>query len=240
MAESFAGGEIGVAQVDVFVRAHRCDPEIFVRDQEMLVGLAKTLKFGQFVVALEHWKQLADPDGAEEAEFARTERRDVWVAQTPSGMYLGKLNLDPVTGAAFSNEHGRLESVLFEADWAEAKDRLGREPKLSELWRTPGQRRCDAFLEMIKRSASTEPGAQSPAPLITILVDYQSIAGQITRPDRICRIEGGPVISPGLAAHLMDGAMDGAQFERIVFTPGNRIECSHKARFFHRGDPAGR
>jgi hypothetical protein len=231
VAAAFAAGEIGVAQVDAFVRAHRSDPEIFVRDQEMLVGLAKTLKFGQFIVAVEHWKQLADPDGAEEAEFARAERRSAWLVPTPSGMYMGKLNFDPVSGAAVFNEHGRLEMILFEADWAEAKERLGREPKVSELWRTPTQRSCDAFFEMSRRSAAKEPGAKPPEPLITILVDYQTISEQFGRPGRICRIEGGPVVSPGLAAHLMDGA----QFERIVFKPGNRIECSHKARFFTGG-----
>jgi hypothetical protein len=219
---AFAAGEIGVAQIDQLVRAQRSDPAIFERDQELLVDLATTLKFGQFVPAVEHWKQFADPDGAEEAEFARAERRDVWLTETPSGMYFGKMNLDPVTGAAFSGEHGRLERILFEADWAEAKERLGRDPKMSELRRTSAQRRSDALFEMTLRSAAMPADAQPPEPLITILVGYE------TAERRICQIEGGPVISPGLAVQLMDGA----EFERIVFKPKNRIECSQKGRFF--------
>jgi hypothetical protein len=225
VAAAFAAGDIGVDQVDHLVRARRSDPSIFERDQEMLVDFATTLKFGRFVVAVEQWKQFADPDGAEEAEFARAERRDVWVVPTPSGMYMGKMNLDPLTGATFSKEHERLGQILFEADWAEAKERLGRDPKVSELRRTPAQRRADALFQMSIRSASMPADAQRPEPLITILVGYE------TALRRICQIEGGPVVSPGSVVHLMDGA----EFERIVFKPGNRIECSQKARFFTGG-----
>ena len=45
---------------------------------------------------------------------------------------------------------------------------------------------------------------------------------------RISRIEGGPIITPGALVPWLDGA----NFERIIFSPGTRIECSPKARFF--------
>jgi HNH endonuclease len=140
-------------------------------------------------------------------------------------MYLGKINLDPVSGKIFFDEQHRLEQILFEADWAEAKERLGREPTINDLCRTPAHRRADAAREMATRSASTEPGAQRPEPLITFLVDYDTAYG------RICQIEGGPIVTPGLVIHEMPGAW----FERIVFKPNNRIECSEKSRFFSGG-----
>src|SRR4029453_1572122 len=55
-------------------------------------------------------------------------------------------------------------------DWADAKARLGREPRLHELGRTPGQRRADALVEMAVRSASTPPHAKRPRPLFTLVI----------------------------------------------------------------------
>jgi hypothetical protein len=75
---------------------------------------------------------------------------------------------------------------------------------------------------MALRSASTPAGAQRPEPRIVFLVGYEAIYG------RICRIQGGPVVTPGsVLEHL-----DGATFERIVFAPGTRIECSPATRLF--------
>jgi hypothetical protein len=225
VAQAFASGEIGAAQVDLLVPARRQNEACFERDEAILVGQATSLKFGAFVAAVKYWGQLADPDGAEEAEFTRADRRDVWLTESISGMYLGKMNLDPYAGSAIYNELVRLEAILFEADWAEAKERLGREPTVGELRRTPAQRRADALLEMARRSASTPADAQRPEPLITILVGYETFLG------RICQIEGGPAVSPGSVVHQMCSAW----FERIVFKPKGRIECSEKARFFAGG-----
>jgi hypothetical protein len=225
VAEAFSAGEIGAAQVDVLARARRAAESIFERDEAMLVEQAKTLRFGDLVKAAEYWKQFADPDGAEEAEFERADRRDVWMTESLSGMYLGQITLDPYSGKIVSNEHLRLEQILFEADWAEATERLGREPTINDLRRTPAQRRADALVEMATRSASTPANAQRPEPLFTILIDYDTFLG------RICELEGGSVVSSGSVIHHMTRAW----FERIVFKAHNRVECSEKARFFAGG-----
>jgi Domain of unknown function (DUF222)/HNH endonuclease len=241
VAAAHRAGDIGAAQVDVLVRAQRTAAALFERDEALLVEQAKALTASQFDRAVEYWKQFADPDGAEEAEFARAERRDVWLVPGPTGMYLGKMNMDPVSGKIYSDELGRLGRILFDADWAEAKERLGRDPTLSELRRTPAHRRSDAATEMAARSASMPADAQRPVPLFSILVDYSTISGVVsgtipgansgTISGRICQIEGGPVISPGSLLHHMEHA----EFERIVFKPKGRIECSEKSRFFLGG-----
>jgi hypothetical protein len=225
VAAAFAAGEIGAAQVDVLARARRAAEPYFERDEEMLVEQSKNLKFAPFSTAIDYWTQLADPDGADEAELERASRRDVYLLPSLNGMYLGKMTLDPTSGAKVSNELERLEEILFAADWAEAKERLGREPMVSELRRTPGQRRADALVEMATRSATAPADGKRPEPLITILVDYPTIKG------RICRIEGGPVIAPGSLLPLIPEAW----FERMVFGPGNRVDCSQQARFFTGG-----
>jgi hypothetical protein len=229
VAEAFAAGDLGAAQVDVLARIRPTNEEAFKRDQEVLVDLATSLTFARLVTATEYWKQHADPDGAEEAELARANRRDVWVTQSLNGMYLGQITLDPYSGKVYFDELERLEQIEFEADWAEAKERLGREPTMADLRRTGPHRRADAATEMAVRSASTKPGDQRPEPLFTIVIDDRTLSEQIgAHHDRICQIEGGSVVSPGSVLHHMPGAW----FERIIFKPKNRIECSEKARFF--------
>jgi hypothetical protein len=220
--EAYSAGEIGTAQVDALLRTRSVNEELFAQHEEILVEQAKTLKFNPLTVTLEYWAQHADPDGAEEAQLAREDRRDVYVTQSIGGMYLGKITLEPYSGAIYANEQARLETILFEADWAEAKERLGREPKLHELRRTTAQRRADAAVEMAIRSATAPKDGQRPEPLITIVVDHPTLLGQISQ------IEGGPPVPPGSILQFISSAW----FERIVFGPDGRGECSVKARFF--------
>jgi hypothetical protein len=121
-----------------------------------------------------------------------------------------------------ANELSRLEHELFEADWAKAKEKLGREPTIAELPRTSGQRRADALKEMAIRSRTAPADGRRPAPSFSILVDYPTLAG------RVCELAQGIVVSPGsLVPWLTE-----AYFERAVFTPGTRVEVSPTARLF--------
>jgi hypothetical protein len=146
----------------------------------------------------------------------------VYLFPSPNG-YLGEMRFDPISGAIVSKEHTRLEQELFEADRAEAKERLGRDPCIDELARTPAQRRADAMVEMAVRSAAANMvQGRRPEPLFTVLIDYPTLFG------RICQLEQGSVVTPGSVLSWMDAAT----FERIVFAPGKRAECSITSRFF--------
>jgi hypothetical protein len=240
-AAAFSAGEIGAAQVDVLAKAAKGHPRgvgtteggpeggtevatavLFARDEALLVGHAKEMKFSPFCALVEYWSQLADPDGAEASDLARQARRDVYLAQSFDGMHLGQMTLDPISGTIVATEHARRERELFEADWKKAKEQLGREPRLHELGRTSAQRRADALVEMAIRSATAPADGRRPAPLFTILVGYETLHG------RICQLEGGGVLSPGTLLPWLNGA----SFERIVFAPGTRVECSVRSRFF--------
>jgi Domain of unknown function (DUF222) len=226
VAQAFLAGAIGVAQVDVLVRAaqgaRRVSDEVFGRDEAVLVQAGTDLKFAAFAKTVAYWTQLADPDGAEASEMEKLARRDVFVSQSLGGMWLGKMTFAPIGGAIFSGELMRREAELFEADWAEAKARLGREPHLDELARTPGQRRADAAVEMAVRSGAMPEGARRPEPLFSVLVDHPTTTG------RICELANGTIVSPGSLVPYLDAAW----FERIVFAPGKRVECSVTSRFF--------
>jgi hypothetical protein len=217
-------GDITGAHVDVMASL-RCDEteEALARDEALLVDQARRLRFDRFTRATAYWRQLADPDGADaEAERLRA-RRDVYLVKSLAGTWLGQMNLDPINGTIVSEELERLEHELFEADRAEARATLGRDPGPGDrLARTLGQRRADALVEMATRSKSCPGQARRPAPLFTVLVGWETLHG------RICELENGTVVPAGsLLAWL-----DRADLERAVFAPGKRVEISPTTRLF--------
>jgi hypothetical protein len=216
-------GDIGVAHLDVLAKAARAvGPEVLRQDEALLVQQATALAFEPFCAAVAYWEQLADPDGTEEAALVRRARRDVFVAESIEGLYLGQITLDPIGGALVAGELSRLTDELFAADWAQASSDLGRPPKVCELGRTGAQRRADALVEMATRSAGAAPDARRPAPLFSVLVGYETLHG------RICELANGTVVSPGSLVPWLDGAL----IERAVFSPPTRVEVSAKARLF--------
>jgi hypothetical protein len=221
-AAAWAKGDIGAAQVDVLIKAKRPVTEDALAGAEpYLVQAGIDMKFASFCGVVAYWEQMADQDGTDEAALAREARRDAYLVPSPDG-YLGKMNFDVIGGAIVAKEHKRIADELFEADWAEAKERLGRDPHVDDLARTPARRRADAMIEMAVRSASTPAGAQRPEPLFTVLIDYPTLWG------RISQLEQGPVVAPGSLIRWLDEAT----FERIIFGPDKRGECSKTSRFF--------
>lgn len=220
---AWADGDITAAQVDV-VDALRDESteEALARDEEMLVTQASTLRYDHFVRAASYWQQLADPEGADDEDERRRARRDVYLDSSFSGMWFGRMTLDPISGTVVSTELERLERAMFEADWAEARDELGREPTHAELRRTSGQRRADALVEMATRSRVAPSNGRRPAPLFSVLVDYEVLRG------RVCELAEGTVLSPGSLLPWLDEAL----IERVVFAPARRVEVSETARLF--------
>jgi hypothetical protein len=222
-AAAWSKGDIGAAQFDVIAALRRPVTEAALeRDEEMLVTQAQKLTFSDLVRVARYWDQHADPDGTEESAMEQRARRGVYLTESISGMFLGQITLDPISGTIVANELGRLEQLQFEADWAEATERLGRDPRADELARTPSQRRADALVEMARRSRSTPADARRPEPLFSVLVGWETLHG------RICELANGGVVAPGALLPWLDGA----DFERIVFGPGTRVEVGITARFF--------
>ena len=226
VAGAWREGAIGedAAKAIASARRHRTEAAM-ARDEEMLVDQASDMGFEDFARALEYWKQLADPEGAEEGEHEKVASRDVFLETSFGGMWLGQMTLDPVSGSIVSNELNRLEHDLFEADCAQAKERLGRPGRIDELARTSGQRRADALVEMATRSRRAPAEGIRPAPLFSVLVGYETVHG------RICELENGTVLHPS----ALEAWMDSAYFERALFSLGNRIDVSVRSRFFTGG-----
>jgi uncharacterized protein DUF222 len=225
-AQAWSTGDIVAAHVDAVASVHRASTEVALeRDEPLLVRQAKRLRFEQFLRAVNYWDQLADPDGTELAAEQRRSRRDMYLQPSFSGMYLGKMTLDPISGAIVSNEHRRIENELFASDWEKARTTLGREPTVADLWRTPSQRRADALVEMATRSATMPADGRRPAPLFTVLVGWETLGG------RVCELAQGIALTPGSLVPWLEYI----DLERAVFEPGGRVEVGVTSRFFTGG-----
>ncbi len=220
--QAWREGEIGSAHVDGLERVRnsrtRCSHQ---DDEEMLVNQGRTLGPEDFGKALDYWEQLADPDGTEESAEERRNRRDVYLVKA-GDLWLGKMTLDPIGGAIVANELDRLERELFEEEWKDARERLGHDPAVSDLARTPGQRRADALVEMAKRSATAPPDGLPPKPLFSVVLDWPTLSG------RVCELAQGMALTPGSLIPWLDRA----DFERAVFEPPDRVQVSATARLF--------
>jgi hypothetical protein len=223
VAAAYAAGKINGAHLDLFASACNArSKESMTRDEALLVDQAVDMGFEDFTRSMAYYKQSADPDGTEEEALAQRERRCVSLIPLLDGTFVGRINLDPISGTIVADELGRLEKELFEADWAEAKERLGYEPKPADLGRTSSQRQADALVEMATRSRSAPMGSRRPMPLFSVFVDYPTIHG------RLCELSNGTVVTPGSLLPWLDQAL----VERAVFQPDGRIEVSETARFF--------
>ena len=225
-AEAWREGRIGADQARAIASARRHRTEAsMARDEEMLVSQAAAMGFEDFFRALGYWKQLADPEGADAADEDRRAARNVYLESSFTGMWLGQMTLDPVSGSIVAGELNRLEHELFEADCAEARERLGRTPRIDELARDGGQRRADALVEMATRSRTAPADGIRPAPLFSVLVGYETVHG------RICELENGTVLAPS----SLEPWMQSAYFERAIFSLGTRVDVSVRARLFTGG-----
>ncbi|MGH9283903.1 MAG: DUF222 domain-containing protein, partial [Acidimicrobiales bacterium] len=221
---AWVAGQVGEAQVAALCRARTPRTEAaMARDEEMLVSHAGRLRFSSFVRALAYWSWRADPHGAEDAAEGQRDGRRFHLSQSFEGAFVGDLVLDPVGGDVVANQLRRIEQELFEADWAEARSRLGDQARAGDLGRTPAQRRADALVEMATRAGTAPADGRRPEPLFSVLVGYETLAGPI------CELASGAVVTPGSLLPWLEQAW----VERVVFdSPSRVIDVGVSRRLF--------
>ena len=195
IAAAWAAGEIDRTHITTLLAARTPrTEEAFATGHKDLLDAARTQFFSSFRRVCHYWANHADPDGAEDRAAAERAAREVHLAPSFEGMFFGRMTLDPVSGEIVHGTMRIIEQELFEADWAEAKGRLGREPMIFDLRRTPAQRRADAMVEMAIRARTAPVGGRRPAPLFTIVAGYETFAGPV------CELWNRTVVTPGTAA----------------------------------------
>src|SRR5262245_4573585 len=104
------------------------------------------MRFSGFARVMAYWVQRADPDGSERTEEDKVAGRRLHLSRSMGGVWFGDFTLDPISGTIVSDALERVENELFQRDWNEARERLGREPVVTDLPRTAAQRRADALV----------------------------------------------------------------------------------------------
>ena len=218
-----AAGDLSVAHVRRLIAAAKVNRAAFARDEAVLVDQAKTLGFDDFCRALAYWRQLNEPDEAEDEARDRYQARRLQLSETLDGVGVMDVVFEPIGLAEFRSALERIENELWRADWAEARERLGEAARDADLARTRSQRRYDALIEMARRATAVPEGARQPRPLVTVLVDLPTLAG------RVCELSTGPVVTPGEILPLLRDA----DIERIVFdSPSRVLDVGERRRLF--------
>jgi hypothetical protein len=212
VADAFAEGRLTPDHVRLLADARRANAVDFAEDEGDLVGLAEELTFRVFVTALRNWRLLHDADGEEGKARRRYDGRRAFCSRTFEDMVRLDAWLDPMGGATFQAELDRLEQQLYEADWADARQRLGAAATVADLARSAPQRRADALVEMARRSAARPADAKEPRYLLSVLMGPGSL-------QHLCELSDGTVVTPGEVLPILRWA----DVERIVFESPSRV-----------------
>ena len=182
----------------------------------------KGLRYPDALRLVRYWLQIAEDEVGKKPSSCRHDKRYFQAVRTIFSTLDLRGVLDGMGGTEFLSELERLEHELWEADWAEARAKYGDDARPHHLRRSSGQRKADALVLMARRSRSTEPDAQPPRPLITVLCGYDAFA-------RICELAEGTVVAPEQVVPLLTDA----DIERIVFDGASRvIDVGVRRRFF--------
>ncbi len=231
-----SAGQVGVAQTELMAQVAanpRIDSETMYAGAWELFNDAQHLPYAEFEANARKWEQLADPESAaDRAERNRT-NRDADVTRQKNGSWRVSASLDDISGAQFAHTFGHYVEAEWEADWAEARERVGDQATMLDLRRTQSQRRADALLAMANAAATCPPWSKRPLPTINYLIDDETydatLAGERIDPmryrDMVCRTEHGhemlpaDVVRMSLVAHVRRVVYDS---QKVVIDLGRR------------------
>jgi hypothetical protein len=174
---AFASGDLSEPRLRLLVRCREMAPEVYARDEGLLVAQARTLAARAFPLAVAHWQRLADADGALADADRAFGRRRLHISATWAGMVRLDGDLDPESGSVVMCALGSLA-----------------EPAALDLGddRTPQQRRADALVEICRRHLDTSERSRvgGERPHLVVTVDLDTLAG---RGEALVDLDTGPI-----------------------------------------------
>jgi hypothetical protein len=235
-----ADGTVGVAQSELMARVAanpRIASGVLERDAHLLLDDAVTLPFDEFERRVRTWEALADPDGDQARHDGQLANHNVQLRPRPEGGWTLTGNLAELAGCEFAEIFAWFIEAEWQADWADARTRLGDTATTADLVRTQAQRSADALLAMARAAASTPPGSQPPRLTVNILIDHESfeahLRGETPDPARyrsvVIRTQSGRRLHPDDA---VNAALIG-HIRRVVYdTSGTVIDLGRRSRLF--------
>jgi hypothetical protein len=207
--EAYEEADIDRPRVAMLLASARVAPDLFDRDEAVLVDAVSGLSMGDARRAVDYWRQAADSEAAVAAEDRLHERRRLSISETFEGMVRLDGNLDPESGKIVMKAIGS----LVEPGYLDAGDR-----------RTPQQRRADALVDICAHHLAhgDTPTSGGVRPHLTLIVGPGALLGTPTEP---CEVDGA-VVTPATARRI---ACDAALTE-VVSDSGAVLDVGRTRR----------
>ncbi|MEK7251984.1 MAG: DUF222 domain-containing protein [Actinomycetota bacterium] len=183
---AFVSGVIDRPRVAMLLAASRVSPELFARDERVLVDAVAPLPMGKAFRVIEYWKQAADRQAAAVDAEHLHRRRHLHVSRTMGGMVRLDGELDPEGGEIVITALG---SLVEPANFDPSESRSG------------GQRRADALVELCADHLAhgDTPVSGGTRPQITLTASREVLRGE---PGQPCELGDGAVVDPEVARRL--------------------------------------
>ena len=180
VAAALRSGRIGFDHVQVLVRVHanpRIKDKVPAR-QEKFLRWASEESFDDFKLKVLDWERTVDLDGGFKDNERNHENRTVRLVHNDiekiwdlSGHYASD------QGARMREILDHYVEMLWKADWAEARGRLGDAATMSDLKRTDAQRRADALARIFDDAAGAPADTSAPAIVHNIVWSAEAYLG---------------------------------------------------------------
>lgn len=217
----------------------------FADGEALLVEQATTLRWRDWLEAIEYWESLADdaesPDPADPgAPDPRVDKARFSATKGFDGMGDIEGRLDPEGFEAFSEALRRIENDLFDDEWRATKAEHGPDAVPDDMPRTPGQRRAAALVEMAYRASTAPADGKRPLPLVVIHTDPDTFTRELGRlvgvdaPEslgtkRMHELASGTVIAPSA---MTRAALHGEVRRLIYSSPSHVLDYGRAVRLF--------
>ena len=185
-AGAFEAGGLDVPRVRMLVEARETAPDLFARDEAVLVKAVGGLSAADSRRVVDYWVQAAAPEGAADAEERAYQRRCLFVSPAWAGTVRIDGVLDRASGAVVQTA---LETLT---------DPGNLDPSDT---RTPAQRRADALVDLCRDylDHGNTPVSGGRRPHLTLHVAAEALCGVPAEP---CELDGTGVITPEGARSL--------------------------------------
>lgn len=162
-AAAHAGGRLGTAQVVRIARVHanRRVREALVAEDAAVARAAVVLPYKEFGEAVADWERLADEDGAGDRAERADANRDFRMPRNLDGSNRFEGGGGSVDGQVIEDIWQRQVRREWDADWADARRRVGDGATADDLARSDAQRRYDAMKTCFVRGDLAEYGVEA-------------------------------------------------------------------------------
>jgi hypothetical protein len=210
-ADAFSAGDLDPPRVRLLVRARETSPDLFARDETVLVDTIAGLTAADCRRVVDYWTQAAAPEAAGDAEERAFERRRLHVSSTWAGTVRIDGLLDRQAGAVVQT----------------ALDALTDPGNLDPTdVRSPAQRRADALTDLCRDylDHGNTPVSGGQRPHVTVHVAAEALHGLPAEP---CEVDGAGVISPQAARRI---ACDAAVTRLTLDGDGSPLDVGRATR----------